>query len=153
MMSTTISKREDRGMRAWEPFQALRDEVESLWPQFFGERVASRLMPFTVPPADVSETPDAVKVEMDLPGFKASEIDVQLNNGVLTVSGERFEEKRDNGEKHHRIERRSGSFSRSLTLPAPVSEKDVDAHYRDGVLTIVMPKTADAKSRKIKVNG
>lgn len=104
-----------------------------------------------VPAADVSETDKTIEVKMDLPGIQAADIDVQVNGNLLTVSGERKEEKEEKGKTYHRIERRYGKFSRSTTLPAAVKEDKVDAQYRDGVLTITMEKTDEAKSRKIKV--
>ena len=90
---------------------------------------------------------------MDVPGLKPEEIEIQLNNGILTVSGERREEKEEKGKTFHRIERRHGSFSRSVTLPAAVAEDKVDAQCHDGVLTITLQKTEEAKSRKIKVKS
>jgi HSP20 family protein len=88
---------------------------------------------------------------MDLPGIKPEEIDIQLSNNVLTISGQREESKQEKGETFHRVERRSGSFSRSVTLPCAVAEDRVDARYTDGVLSVTLPKTDEAKSRKIKI--
>lgn len=152
-MTTAVAKREPRAVRAWEPFQQVRDEVETLWNQLTGERTGGWLAQLNVPPLDLSETPTSVEVRFDLPGFKADEINVQLSNNVLTVSGERHEERKEQSETFHRIERRTGSFSRSVALPARVAEEKVDAQYRDGVLTISMAKTEEAKGRKIKVKA
>jgi HSP20 family protein len=152
-MTTAVAKREPRAFRAWEPFQQVRDEVETLWNQLTGERTGGWLAQLNVPPLDLSETPTSVEVRFDLPGFKADEINVQLSNNVLTVSGERQEERKEQSETFHRIERRTGSFSRSVALPARVAEEKVDAQYRDGVLTISMAKTEEAKGRKIKVKA
>lgn len=152
-MTTAVAKREPRSVRTWEPFQQVRDEVETLWNQLTGERVGGWLGQLHVPPIDLSETPTTVEVRIDLPGFKADEINVQLSNNVLTVSGERQEERKEAGETFHRIERRTGSFSRTVALPARVAEEKVDAQYRDGVLTVSMPKTDEAKGRKIKVKA
>lgn len=143
-----------RSIRPWfrrGPLSTLRQEMEELfsgaWPE--GEQLA--WSGALVPALDVSETDKTIEVKMDLPGIKASDIDVQVNGNVLTVSGERKEEKEEKGKTYHRIERRYGSFSRSTTLPAAVIEDKVDAQYHDGVLTITMEKTEEAKSRKIKV--
>ena len=152
-MTTAVAKREPRAVRTWEPFQQVRDEVETLWNQFTGERAGGWLAQFHMPPLDLSETPTSVEVRIDLPGFKADEINVQLSNNVLTVSGERQEERKEQSETFHRIERRTGSFSRTVTLPARVAEDKVDAWDRDGVLTVSMSKTDDAKGRKIKVKA
>ena len=72
---------------------------------------------------------------------------------MLTVSGERKEEREEKGKTYHRVERRVGSFSRSVTLPCPVREDAVDAQYKNGILTIKLPKTEEAKARKITVKG
>jgi HSP20 family protein len=100
---------------------------------------------------DLSETDTAVETKMDLPGVKPEEIEIQLNGNVLTVSGERKEEQEEKGKTYHRLERRVGNFSRSMTLPCPVEEDEVAASYKDGVLSITLPKTDEAKTRKIKI--
>lgn len=152
-MSTAVAKREPRGMRNWDPFQSLRDEVETLWSYVAGDRGNAWLTSAATPPMDVKETPEGVEVRLDLPGFKKEDINVQLNNNVLTVSGQRVEEKKKETATYHRMERRVGEFSRSVTLPAQVDDENVDAQCRDGVLTIVMQKTPNAKSHQIKVKG
>jgi HSP20 family protein len=152
-MPATLTKPEPRAPRAWEPFRGIREEMENLWTQVapdFGEGwFGGRL----VPSADLCETATSVEVRMDLPGLKPEEIDIQLANNVLTVSGERKAEKEEKGQTFHRVERRRGAFSRSLTLPSAVVEDKVEAQYRDGVLTITLQKTDEAKSRKIKVKS
>lgn len=152
-MTTTIAKREPRAALPWEPLQAVRDELEGLWKQLAGDRGQGSFVTSAMPPLDLSETATAVEVRMDLPGFKADEINVQISNSVLTVSGDRQEERKEEGKTFYRIERRTGSFSRSVALPARVMEDKVDAQFRDGVLTVTMHKTDDAKSRKIKVKA
>ena len=152
-MSTTLTKREPRGLRPFEPLQSVRDEMEYLWSQLVGDRPGGWLAPLKIPAMDLSETADAIQVRMDVPGFKAEEMNVQLSNNVLTVSGEHVEEEKKVDKAYHRMERRGGRFSRSVALPAPVDEDQIDAQYRDGVLTVSMPKTLEAKSRKIKVKG
>jgi HSP20 family protein len=99
----------------------------------------------------MSETPNTIEVRMDLPGIKPEEIDIQLANGVLTVSGERKEEKEEKDKTFHRLERHYGSFSRSVTVPSALADDKVDAQYHDGVLTVTLQKTEEAKAKKIKV--
>lgn len=140
-------------MRAWDPFQSLRDEVESLWSYVSGERGNGWLTTAAAPAMDVKETPDAIEVRLDLPGFKAEDVNVQLNNNILTISGKRVEEKKSDTETYHRMERRVGEFSRSVTLPAQVDDNRVDAECREGVLTVKMPKTRESKQHQIKVKG
>lgn len=152
-MSTTLTKPESRAARILDPFRMARDEFESLWTRLIGEPVEGMFKGRMVPSLDMSETPNTIEVRMDVPGMKAEEIDIQLANGVLTISGERKEEKEEKGKTFHRMERHYGSFSRSMTLPSTVAEDKVDAQYHDGVLTVSLQKTEEAKSRKIKVKA
>jgi HSP20 family protein len=150
-MATTLTKPESRTPRLLDPFRMAREEFESMWSRLISEPGEGIFKGRMVPSLDISETPNTIEVRMDLPGIKADEIDIQLSNSVLTISGERKEEKEEKDKSFHRIERRCGSFSRSVTLPAAVAEDKVDAQYHDGVLTVALQKTEEAKSRKIKV--
>jgi HSP20 family protein len=134
-----------------------RNELDDLFENFFGT-------PFTwpqvtednLPRLDLSETDDALEVVTDVPGFKPNEIDIEVGDGFLTVSGkhaEESEQKPEGGRQFHRIERRSGSFTRSVRLPAVVDESKIDAEVHDGVLNIRLPKAPEAKRRKIAVKG
>ena len=102
---------------------------------------------------DVSETDKTVEVRLDLPGIKPEDVDIQLCAGTLTVRGERREEeeKKDKERNYHRVERRYGNFSRSVTLPCGVREDEAAAEYKDGVLTVTLPKSEESKTRRIKV--
>jgi HSP20 family protein len=129
--------------------EELEDAVSRLWDTGNGG------WPFgaSVPSLDVSETEKAVEVKLDVPGVTAKEIDIRLNGNLLTVSGERKEEQEKKGKTYHRVERRYGSFSRTITLPCPVQEDEVAAEYHDGVLSITLPKTEEAKAKKINVKS
>jgi HSP20 family protein len=81
----------------------------------------------------------------------AKEIDVQVINGALQVTGERKEEREEKGRTWHKIERRAGSFSRTVGLPCAVQDDKTKADYKDGVLTVTLPKSAEARPRKVKV--
>lgn len=102
---------------------------------------------------DVSETDTAVVVKMDLPGVAAKDIDISVDNNLLTIRGERKEEKEetDKAKQYHRIERRFGSFSRSLPLPCAVNEGEAAAEFKEGVLSVTLPKSESAKPKKIAV--
>jgi HSP20 family protein len=106
-----------------------------------------------VPALDMSETDSSIEIRMDLPGITAKDIDIQISGNVLTVSGQREEQKEEKGRTFHRVERRYGNFSRSVTLPCTVVESEVAAEYHDGVLTIKLPKTDESKAHKVKVKG
>ena len=152
-MTTAMVKNGRREVRAWDPLQAVRDEVETLWSHVFGDRASNWLGTMQIPPLDLVETAESIEVKVDLPGIKASDINVQINNNVLTISGQRIEESKKDTATCHRMERRIGEFSRSVTLPVPVDENKIDAQCRDGILTVSMQKAADAKSHQIKVKG
>ena len=100
---------------------------------------------------DLSETDKEIDVRIDIPGVKAEEIGIQIHGNLLTVSGERKEEKEEKGRTFHRIERTEGSFSRTLSLPCEVQESEIAATYKDGVLNITMPKAEEAKAHKVTV--
>lgn len=154
-MSTTVAKKEPRTAGTWfrrGPLGNLREEMEELFTRAFGEESlwpAERM----VPSLDVAETDRALEVRMDIPGLEAKDIDIQVNGNLLTISGERKEEKEDTGKTFHRLERRSGAFSRTVTLPCPVREDAIDAQYRNGILTVKLPKTEEAKAKKIAVKS
>jgi HSP20 family protein len=136
-----------------QPFANLQEELNDMVTRVFGEGHEVWPRATLVPSLDLTETDGMVEVRMDLPGIKAEEIDIQLADNLLTVSGVRKEEKEEKGKTYHRVERRQGTFSRTVTLPCCVDEGKVDAQYKDGVLWIKMPKSEEAKNRKIKVRS
>ena len=105
-----------------------------------------------VPPVDVYEDENTIQVRLEVPGIDEKDIDIRMENNVLTVRGERKFEKDEKEENFHRVERRYGSFTRSFTLPSTVNSDDVQADYDKGVLTIRLAKRAEAKPKQIKVN-
>lgn len=138
-------------LRRRGPVSGLLEEFEDAVGRLWEGREDGWSFGYSVPSLDISETDKSVEVKLDLPGIKPKEIEIQLNGNVLTVSGERKEEQEEKGKTYHRVERRSGSFSRSITLPCAVQEDEVAAEYRDGVLTVTLPKTEEARTRKIAV--
>jgi HSP20 family protein len=104
------------------------------------------------PALDVQEDKDKFTVRVELPGLKREDIDVSLQEGALVISGERQAEKISEGTEVHRQERFYGKFQRALTLPEPVAADKVKADYKDGVLTVTLPKTEEAKPKKIDVS-
>jgi HSP20 family protein len=105
------------------------------------------------PLVDLAETDKAFEIRMDVPGGEAKDFDIQVSGNVATIRGERREEKEEKGKTFHRVERRCGAFSRSLTLPGHVNEDEVAAEYANGVLTITLPKREDATPKKVSVKG
>jgi HSP20 family protein len=104
------------------------------------------------PALDVREDKDKFVIRAELPGLKREDIDVSLQDGALVISGERKFEKTEEGVEVHRQERYYGKFERTLTLPEPVAADKVKAEYKDGVLTVTLPKTEEAKPKKIDVS-
>jgi len=155
-MATAIAKTEPGKLRPWfrrGPLESIREEMQDLLSRSFGEEGGLWSVDRVTPSLDLAESNNALEVRMDIPGMEAKDIEIQVNANVLTVSGERKEEREEKGKTYHRVERRVGAFSRSVTLPCPVKEDAVDAQYKNGILTIKLPKTEEAKARKITVKG
>ncbi len=107
-----------------------------------------------LPAVDVEESSDELVLTAEVPGVSPDAVELQLENNVLTISGERAEERREGaeGKRYHVLERRYGSFQRSFTLPRTVQPDEIAAEYRDGVLTVRLPKASEAKSRRIQIS-
>jgi HSP20 family protein len=136
----------------WEPFReltALQSEVNRLFSRAGGSDVAERQS--WTPSVDVIETEDAIKLKAELAGMDPKDISIEVQDNVLTVSGERRFEDEVKEDKYYRIERRYGSFSRSLNLPMTADEDKIQAKYNDGVLEVTVPKAEIAKPKKIAV--
>jgi HSP20 family protein len=103
------------------------------------------------PSVDIFENNNEVVLKAELPGMDAKDIEVNLERNVLTLKGERHFEKEAKEENYHRIEREFGTFSRSFALPSAVEDEKVTAEYKDGVLTIVLPKREETKPKTIKI--
>jgi HSP20 family protein len=103
------------------------------------------------PRMDISETNDSLIAKIDVPGVQPQDIQLTMNEGVLSITGERRKATEEKGEHFFRIERSFGSFVRGLKLPTPVDATKVNATFKDGVLTVVMPKSAEAKGTSIPI--
>jgi len=144
---------------AWDlmrrPFQeltTLRDDMERVWDSFFKDWRTPELMRGEwAPSLDVVETKDNYVVKAELPGMEAKDIDISLSNGILTIKGEKKQEKEEKDENYHRVECSYGSFVRSVRLPEEVKTDHINAKYKDGVLKVTLPKLPEAKSKQIKV--
>jgi HSP20 family protein len=133
---------------------ALQDEIERMFRQVFvgeGERPATAGA--WSPALDVEENQDGFVLHIELPGVRPADVEVSLEENILTVSGERsFYDERDT-ESFRRVERRFGRFHRAVRLPDRVSGDDVEAEFKDGMLTITVPKAEEAKPRRIEVKS
>jgi len=161
-MTTTITRRPNSGRTtlpsvfSTDPFGSLRDEFDQMLTNWFSTSDRSSTLSSFAPSMDMNESDTQYEVMVDLPGIKASDVHVQLSDNVLTISGERKSEKKENGKdgaKCHCVERYQGSFSRSIALPAAINQDQIDAQYRDGVLTVTVPKAEAAKPREITIKS
>jgi HSP20 family protein len=156
-MTTTIAKSRPQtpaSAPGHNPFGMLRQEMDDLIARFWnGEQEKGWFAGPFAPSADLVEEANAFEVRMDIPGMEAKDIEVQVHGNTVTISGQRKEEKDERGKTFHRVERRSGSFSRTLSLPCNVNEEEVAADYTKGVLTVKLPKCDDAKGKKVSVKG
>jgi len=103
-------------------------------------------------PAGSAETEKAFIVKVELPEVEKKDIDISVNQGLLTIRGERKREKEEKSKRFHRIERSFGSFSRSFRFPNDIEEDKIEANFKDGVLQITLPKSAKAKQKQISIN-
>lgn len=155
-MTTALTPRVSQALSplfARDPFTTLRQEMDELLGRLKTEWNGDWPTAVFSPSVDLSETDDSMQIRMDVPGLKADEIDIQVSGNTIRISGEHKEEKEEKGRTYHRIERKSGSFSRSLALPVAVKEDKVSAECNEGVLTITLPKSEVAKTRKIAVKS
>lgn len=131
----------------------MRDELDGLFESPWTELArTSQLLSGWTPALDILEDKDNFIVRAELPGMKREDIDVSLQDGALSISGERKLEKKFEEAEVYRTERFFGKFQRTVSLPAAVAADKVKAQYKDGVLTITLPKTEEAKPKQIDVN-
>ncbi|MBV9874391.1 MAG: Hsp20/alpha crystallin family protein [Verrucomicrobia bacterium] len=137
--------------QAVDRFAVLRGELDRLFDSSFGPafRTPGSFHRWT-PALDVYQDNDQFTVVVELPGLKKEDIELSLHDGVLTISGERKQEKK--GEEGYKNERFFGRFQRSVTLPASVDGNKVKATYQDGILKVVLPKAEEAKPKQIEVS-
>ncbi len=125
---------------------------EDLFADSFFNRLDRDFSSTTWPRVDIIERPDSYMLKADLPGLEKDDITINVDNRTLTISGEKGETKRESKKgNYYHLERSFGSFCRSFTLPSHVDEKKVEAHYKNGVLELILKKTGDAVSKAIAV--
>ena len=142
-------------MQLWNPFQEFENLLER-----YSQNHSRGLRKLNesdlgfaewAPSVDIEEADDSYLIKADLPGVDKKDIEVSLDNGVLSIRGEKNVEKETKDSKRHRTERFHGTFARSFTLPTAVVAEKVDASYKDGVLKLVIPKAEDAKPKSIDI--
>jgi HSP20 family protein len=133
-------------------FAGAANDFDSVFNSFFNAPVSSDSCNCDfMPRVDIVEDKDSLFLQFELPGMKKEEIKVVVEDGTLTVSGERKQETKDEGTNYVRTERSYGAFTRSFTLPDNVDNEKISADYKDGLLHVVMQKTEQAKPKEIAV--
>jgi len=150
-------------MMRWDPFQDLRNaqdqmtqmtQMSPMLAQALGlhaQQQGSATATAWAPALDISERKDAYLVTVELPGIEADDLDITMEDGLLTIQGERAFAQESSEQQFHRVERRYGAFRRSITLPAQVQAEQIEASFDNGVLQIVVPKMEEAKPKRIQV--
>ena len=148
-------------MMRWDPFQDLRsaqDEMPQMSPMLahalglHARQPGDRAMSTAWAPAlDISERKDAYLVMVELPGVEPDDFQITMEDGLLTIQGERQFAQESSEQQFHRVERRYGAFRRSITLPAQVQADQIEASFDNGVLEIMVPKAEEAKPKRIQV--
>jgi HSP20 family protein len=140
----------------WEPFRelaALQNEMSRWMGQLACTTPGNGTSSTWLPAVDVWETENELVLSFDLPGIQEDKIAVELDDNILTVSGERERTSEHSNERFYRFERRFGTFSRSVTLPQGVQEDAIKANYANGVLEVRVPKPEESKPKRIQVGG
>lgn len=137
----------------WNDLFTTRREIDRVFDRFLGQ--ASPMASPWVPAVDVRETADVIEVIAELPGLRSEDVEVSVENNVLSISGEKKHEYSDrNGEgEYYLVERRHGRFERSFTLPRTVDADKIAARFENGILTVTLPKAEAAKPRRVQIQA
>jgi HSP20 family protein len=142
-------------MRTLTPFRGvstLQEQINRLFNDAFERTEGESNLTAWAPAVDIAENEHGLTVKADLPGVDGKDLDIRVENNVLTIRGERKFEKKVNEDNYLRVERAYGSFSRSFSLANTVNPEGIKADYQNGVLTLAIPKREEAKPKQIKVN-
>ena len=139
----------------WDPIRdldSMQSDMNRMFDRFFeGGRGNGGAIRRWIPPMDLLESDDDIVLRADLPGMTEDDVEIEIKDGVLTISGEREAEHEQKGEGFHRVERAFGRFSRSLSLPAGVDASKVAASFTDGVLEVKVPKPEETKPTRVEI--
>lgn len=138
----------------WQPFRnlsSLQEQVNRLFESNFPSRGSESTPTAWAPAVDVYETENELVIMADLPDVSEKDLDVRVENNMLTIHGERKFEQKVKEENYLRMERSYGSFTRSFSLPNSVNTEAIKAEYMDGVLNITLPKRAESKPKQVKI--
>lgn len=150
-----LIRRQNSDLWNWSPvdqLSTLREEINRLFDSPFGDLTRMELFNGWAPALDLYEDKDNLVVKAELPGMKREEIEITVHDGTLSLSGERKYAEKNQDAEPYRSERFFGKFHRTLALPKPVQTDKAKATYEDGILTVLLPKTEEAKPKQIQVS-
>jgi len=136
----------------FQGLSGLQEQVNRLFDTSFPGRSDNSALTTWAPAVDIYETENELVVKADLPDINEKDLDVRIENNTLTIRGERKFEKKVTEDNYLRVERTYGSFTRSFSLPNTVNSEAIKADYKNGVLTVELPKRAESKPKQVKVN-
>ena len=143
-----------RALMPWTGMTGLKQEMDRMFDRFFeskGDEFPA--LGEWAPSMDISETKDSLVVKVEVPGMDEKDIQISLQENLLTVKGEKHQEKEEKEERYHRIERSYGAFTRSVRMPVAVDASRVTATFKNGLLTVTLPKTPAAKGTAIPIKA
>ena len=150
-----------RELQVWKPFRELapfrefermRREMDWLWDSFF-ERRPTKIeeQGEFLPALDLAETDNELVVKCEVPGLEPKDIVISLSDGMLTIKGEKKQEREEKEVDYHLVERSYGAFTRSIQLPKEIQGDKINASYKNGILKVTLPKSEEAKKKEIKI--
>lgn len=145
-----ITQYRDPGLIGLQRLNRMLDEAFAGWA---GVEPGTAITSTLFAPTDVTETPESLRITMEVPGVRPGDVKLSLENNVLTIRGEKRQEAEEKGERVHRYERSYGTFERTFALPNTVDPERIEAHHGDGILTITIPKAERARPREIPVSA
>jgi len=142
-----------RHMRSGSTCNTLRKEMDHWFERFLGTDSGDAVSQFFAPETNLAETETGYEITVDLPGLKSEDFNLEFNDGQLWITGERKQQQEEKGKTYHRVERSYGQFRRGISLGPDVDADNIDATYKDGVLTVRVPKAEAVLPKKIEVKG
>lgn len=151
-MAITRYTRRTPFLSPWQELEEMTNRLNRLFGAAFPGEASTR--PFWTPAVNVEETKDALILTAELPGMSIDDVEIEVENNVLSIRGEKKEEREEKEDRRYHVwERCYGSFERQFTLPRTVKTDEITAHFKDGVLYVEMPKAPEAKSKKIAIKA
>jgi len=142
-----------RELAPFREFERMRGDMDRFWDSFLegGLRKRTEEGGEWLPSLDVGETKSELVVKAEVPGMDAKDIDLSLSDGMLTIKGEKKQEREEKEADYHLVERSYGAFTRSIQLPTDVQSDKISASYKNGILKITLPKSEEAKKKEIRI--